>query len=539
MRYYKIIFSALLALFSAATLVACEQEVPRQMSAPVAASGPPPPLEMAPSLRSTGAAPASARMMIQPTPPASGDKFPAAEANRWTSAAEQPVSTVSLDVSKAGYAIVRRFLREGRMPPIDAVRGDDMVNYFPYDYPAAKDKARPFNLTTTVVPSPWTKGASLVHIALKGWDAIQATRPRANLTFLLDVSGSMQPQDRLPLVQKALHQFAPSLRADDTVSIVSYANGVQVVLEPTKGSELAKIMAAVDSLGAGGGTSGGAGLQTAYAQAESNFAPDAVNRIILATDGDFNLGETNPRQLEQLIAGKRKLGIYLTILGVGTDNLNDSLMQRLAHAGNGQAAYLDSVLEARKVFVEDLGSTMTPIADDTKMQVEFNPAKVAEYRLIGYETRQLQRADFLDDGVAGGQIGAGHAVTAIYEVLPVGSGVHHIQPLRYQQPTSTRPSEETAFVHIRYRLPGHKDSRDIEQGITKANAAPSLEAASNDVRFSVAVAGFAQLLRHDGAVSNWSFDQAADLADGARGKDAFGWRAELVQLIRAAKGLAG
>jgi len=486
-----------------------------------------------------GAAPAAAPMAVPQPPPASDAKFPEAESNRWVSAAEQPVSTVSLDVSKAGYAIVRRFLREGQLPPIDAVRGDDMVNYFPYDYPTAKDKARPFALTATMVPSPWTKGASLVHIALKGWDAKQATRPRANLTFLLDVSGSMEPQDRLPLIQKALHQFAPSLRADDTVSIVTYANGVQIVLEPTKGSEVAKIMAAVDSLQAGGGTSGGAGLQTAYAQAQSHFASDAVNRIILATDGDFNLGETNPRQLEQLIAGKRKLGIYLTILGVGTDNLNDALMQRLAHAGNGQAAYLDSVLEARKVFVEDLGSTMTPIADDTKMQIEFNPSKVAEYRLIGYETRQLQRADFLDDSVAGGQIGAGHAVTAIYEVLPVGAATQHVKPLRYQKPASAQPSEETAFVHIRYRLPGHKDSQEIEQGISQANATLTLDAASNDVRFSVAVAGFAQLLRHDGAVSEWSFDQAADLADGARGKDAFGWRAELVQLIRAAKGLAG
>jgi Ca-activated chloride channel homolog len=316
---------------------------------------------------------------------------------------------------------------------------------------------------------------------------------------------------------------------------------VRVVLEPTTGSELPRIMAAVDELSAGGGTAGGAGLQTAYALAERNYDPTAINRIILATDGDFNVGESDPRKLEQFVSTKRKAGIYLTVVGVGRDNLNDALMQRLAHAGNGQAAYLDSMLEARKVFVEELGSTMAPIADDVKMQIEFNPASVAEYRLIGHETRKLHRADFLDDAVAGGQVGAGHNLTAIYEVVPKGSNVHHMEPLRYGNGDKVARvkqdvSNELAFARLRYRLPGRQESQTLELAVS-ARGAGTLEEASDDVRFSVAVAGFAQLLRQEKTTGTWSYDHAAALADGARGEDSFGWRSELVQLIRTAGGI--
>jgi len=537
------IFAAGLAVSALAWLLtACEQEAPTQTAAApspaLALPAPAPPDYSAQRMR----APPVAALMAAPTPPPGSwpgsERFAERTANRWQSAQEQPVSTFAANVDTGSYAFLRRMLREGRVPPADAVRIEEMVNYFPYSYPRPEDRTAPFRPSVTVLPSPWTPGAQLVHVGLKAWDVARQTRPRANLTFLIDVSGSMAPADRLPLVKQALHQLGDGLRADDTVGIVTYANGVTVALAPTPGSEVAKILAAVDALQADGGTNGGDGLRTAYAEAEKNLDPAAINRIVLATDGDFNLGDTDPKHLQEMIAAKRKSGIALTILGVGTGNINDALMQRLAHAGNGRAAYLDSLLEARKIWVEELSSTMVPVADDAKFQVEFNPAKVAEYRLIGYETRQLQRADFNDDSVAAGQIGAGNSVTALYEVLPVGAPGRHIDPLRYRQPAGVTPSEELAFLRLRYKLPGQPASRLIERSIGAADVVPSLAAAGDDVRFSVAVAGFGQLLLRDSAVAKWSWDDAATLAEGARGPDSYGWRAELVQLIRAAKSVA-
>lgn len=501
-------------------------------------------------VRSAVVASASARARAMPMPPpmmsmmskplpAAGDRFREVALNTWQPVAEQPVSTFSLDVDTASYAFVRRQLREGRLPPRDAVRVEEMVNYFPYDYPTPTSAAKPFRPTVTITPSPWNPGAQLMHIGLKGWDLPHTQRPRANLTFLIDVSGSMEPPDRLPLIKSTLHQLGQSLRPDDTISIVIYAGQSGVALPPTKGSELKTIFAVVDSLVAAGGTAGGAGIQQAYSLAEQTFDPAAVNRVILATDGDFNVGESDPRRLEELIAAKRKTGIYLTILGVGEGNFNDALMQRLAQAGNGQAAYLDSLAEARKVLIEELGSTMFPIAEDVKIQVEFNPAQVAEYRLIGYETRALARADFNNDKVDAGEVGSGHSITAIYEFRPVGAAGLLNEPLRYKTETAKdqTASQELAFLRLRYKQPHGQASALIEQPVTGRNAVTTLEAAPENVRFAVAVAGFAQMLRKDESMTTQNWDSIAALAESARGRDPYGWRAEFVQMVRLAQSL--
>lgn len=484
------------------------------------------------------------RIDLTGTPPFPGtnnDRFAEAPANGWQSVAEAPVSTFSLDVDTASYAFARRQLRDGHLPPKAAVRVEEMVNYFPYAYAGPEKREDVMRATATVVPSPWKPGAKLLHVGLKGWDVARTSRPRANLTFLIDVSGSMAPDDRLPLIQKALHQLGEGLRGDDKVAIVTYAGEAGIRLPPTSGSDLPTIMAAVDSLRASGGTAGGAGITTAYGLAEGMFDRNAINRVILATDGDFNLGETNPKRLEEIIAGKRRSGIYLTVLGVGIGNLNDALMQRLAQAGNGQAAYLDSILEARKVFIEEMGSTMVPLADDAKIQVEFNPALVSEYRLVGYETRMLKTTDFANDRVDAGEIGSGHSVTAIYEFMPKGAANSLVEPLRYGKPkklaAAAIKSNEYAFVKLRHKAPGGTESRLTSWPVGHNNERASLADSATDLRFSVAIAGFAQMLRGEVDATPAAWDATIALADGARGADPQGWRAEAVQLMRAAKGL--
>ncbi|HSK29967.1 MAG TPA: von Willebrand factor type A domain-containing protein, partial [Candidatus Limnocylindria bacterium] len=313
------------------------------------------------------------------------DRFPEKQPNGVVSVAEQPVSTFSADVDTASYAFVRRVLGAGRLPAPEAVRVEEMVNYFPYAYPVPESRQQPFRVTATVMPSAWNAENQLLHIAIRGYDIAHAERPRANVVLLIDTSGSMQPNDRLPLLQQGFRLLAQQLRDDDRVAIVAYAGQAQIALEPTTGKKKHKIIEAIDNLRAAGSTAGGDGLRRAYALAERHFDKQAVNRVILATDGDFNVGITDPKELERFIAAKRKTGIYLSILGVGMGNLNDALMQRLAQTGNGNAAYIDSLLEARKAMSEELSSTMFPIADNVKIQVEFNPALVAEYRLIGYE----------------------------------------------------------------------------------------------------------------------------------------------------------
>jgi len=479
-----------------------------------------------------------------PVIPSGADRFPDKEPNGVLSAAEHPVSTFSIDVDTASYAFVRRALNGGRKPPREAVRVEEMVNYFPYAYPAPQDRAQPFRVTTTVMPSPWSADNQLVHIAIRGYDISRRERPRANVVLLIDISGSMQPSDRLPLLQQGFRLFAQQLRDDDRVAIVTYAGNAQTVIEPTSGRDKHKILEVIDNLRAGGSTAGGEGLQRAYALAERHFDKQAVSRVILATDGDFNVGITDPKELERFIVAKRKSGIYLSIFGVGAGNLNDALMQRLAQAGNGNAAHIDSLLEARKAMSEEIASTLFPIADDVKVQVEFNPGRVAEYRLIGYETRTLRREDFKDDKVDAGDIGAGHTVTAVYEITPVGAKERRTDPLRYQPESERVPparnsgrGDELAFVKLRYKLPGEAASRLIERPLRAADALASLDGAPVEQRFAVAVATFAQRLRGESAVDGFSYSAIAQFANAARGADPDGYRAEFVRLVRMAETL--
>ncbi|GGY03355.1 DUF3520 domain-containing protein [Massilia dura] len=534
---------------------------PAAPAAPVTPPAPPAPPAPAPSFGGmAGVAPGTARPMIAlraphapyivPGPvflPGGTDKFPDKEAGKAVLVAEQPVSTFSADVDTASYAFVRRMLSAGQQPPLAAVRVEEMVNYFPYRYTAPRDRARPFAISTEVVPSPWKAGNQLMHIAVRGYDIDVAERPRANVVLLVDVSGSMMPPDRLPLLQQAFRLFAQQLRDEDRVAIVTYANGTHVVLEPTAGKERGKIADAIAALHGGGGTAGEAGLQRAYELAERHFDPKAVNRVILATDGDFNLGMTDPRQLEKFIVDKRKTGVYLSILGVGAGNLNDALMQRLAQSGNGNAAYVDSLLEARKAMGEELGSTMFPIANDVKLQVEFNPAQVAAYRLIGYETRMLQRQDFKDDKVDAGDIGAGHTVTAIYEITPAGAAAGLVDPPRYggnrpadgknRESGKGKGGDELCFVKLRYKLPGESASRQLEHPVRAASARVRFDAAPEDQRFAIAVAAFGQRLRGEPQLADMGYEDIAALANGARGQDPQGYRAEFVKLVRMAESL--
>ncbi|HKO89125.1 MAG TPA: VWA domain-containing protein, partial [Burkholderiales bacterium] len=472
-----------------------------------------------------------------PIPP-SADKYPDVPPSGVMNVAEQPVSTFSVDVDTASYAFVRRQLVEGRRLDPAAVRVEEMMNYFPYDYPAPANRNEPFRVTTTLMPNPWRADSKLLHIALRGYDIDRHERPRSNVVLLIDTSGSMSPQDRLPLLQQALRPFVQQLRAQDRVAIVTYAGSSQTVLEPTLGNERDKIVEALDSLRAGGSTAGGEGLQKAYALAEKHFDEGAVNRVILATDGDFNVGITDPKTLERFISDKRKTGIYLSIFGVGVGNLNDALMQRLAQAGNGNAAYIDSLLEARKALDEQLNSTLFTIADDVKIQVEFNPRHVEAYRLIGYETRALKREDFKDDKIDAGDIGAGHTVTALYELLPAGAG--RVDPLRYQQEEkakgrSGQATDEIAYVKLRYKLPGQSVSKLIERAVTQTETVSSLKNVPNEQRFAVAVAAFGQRLRGESALQDFEYTKIAALADSGRGADPQGYRSEFLRLVRLAE----
>lgn len=472
------------------------------------------------------------------------DRFPEAPVNPVKRVAEEPVSTFSVDVDTASYAIVRRALNAGRLPPRNGVRIEEMINYFPYAYPLPESQTQPFLPTVTVVPSPWNPGRQLVHVAIKGYALSAAERPRANLVFLIDTSGSMGPEDRLPLVRNALRMLVGQLRPEDSIGIVTYAGNASALLQPTKLTEKAKILAAIERLSAGGSTAGAAGLQQAYAMAEAGFEKSAVNRIVLATDGDFNVGMTDRGELQSFIERKRETGVYLSILGVGIGNHNDRLMQTLAQAGNGVAAHIDTLAEARKVLVEEASSTLFPIARDVKIQVEFNPAVVAEYRLVGYETRLLKREDFNNDKVDAGDVGAGHAVTAIYEITPVGAAVA-TDPLRYgpapvkaeERVAQSAPARtgELGFLKLRYKLPKEDTSRLIEIAIGQGLVKSSLGTASDDVRFAIAVAGFGELLKGSAHTGRLTFDDVIALASSARGDDAFGYRAEFVNLVRLAK----
>jgi Ca-activated chloride channel family protein len=450
-----------------------------------------------------------------------------------------PVSTFSIDVDTAAYSNVRRLLNSGRLPPQDAVRTEELINYFRYDYPLPATREQPFSTSVTVAPSPWAEGRQLVHIGLQGYNIVPRERPPLNLTLLIDVSGSMAPENKLPLAIASFRTLVEQLNARDRVSIVVYAGAAGAVLQPTPGNERGRIIAALENLHAGGSTAGGEGLRLAYALAEQNYDRNAVNRVIIATDGDFNVGINDPEELEDFVERKRETGVYLSVLGFGGGNYNDLLMQRLAQNGNGIAAYIDTINEARRVLRDEMAANMFTIAQDVKIQVEFNPARVAEYRLIGYETRMLNREDFNNDRVDAGEIGAGHAVTAIYEIVPVGGRTFN-DPLRYQ---SERPAPSTgnelAFLRIRYKLPGQDASRLIERPITDRDAVRDIAQAPESTRWAAAVAGYGQLLRHDQFLrTGYSYDDVIALAQSARGRDEFGWRAEFIQLARSAQSAA-
>ncbi len=454
---------------------------------------------------------------------------------------DHPVSTFSIDVDSGAYSNARRMLNGGRLPVQDAVRVEEFINYFGYDYVAPSDRSRPFNIITEVGPNPWNSKTHLLHVGLKGYEVPKSQIPASNLVFLIDVSGSMRSDDKIGLLKTSLKMLTRELRPADRISIVVYAGASGVVLEPVSGSEKGKIIAALDGLSAGGRTNGAAGIRLAYAMAEQAFVPDGINRVLLATDGDFNVGTTNFEALKDLVEEKRKTGISLTTLGFGTGNYNDHLMEQLADAGNGNYAYIDTLNEARKVLVEQMSATLQTIAKDVKIQIEFNPDVVAEYRLVGYENRMLAREDFNNDQVDAGEIGAGHTVTAIYEVALADSAGQRVDPLRYQKERSLEAdrSGELAFLRLRYKAPDGDISKLIEQPIRKADLKRNLTDTSVDFRFAAAVAGFGQLLRGGKYMEQFDYDDVRTLASGARGRDAFGYRGEFVTLVNLAQSLSG
>ncbi|MEB3044009.1 VWA domain-containing protein [Rhizobium mulingense] len=496
------------------------------------------PMAVAPS----PAPPTESRMQVQVD--SSRERFANAAANPIKSVATDPISTFSADVDSASYSFVRRSLTGGAMPDPQSVRVEEMINYFPYDWPRPDKADQPFKATVTVMPTPWNHNTELMHVAIKGYDIAPATAPHANLVFLIDVSGSMDEPDKLPLLKSAFRLLINRLKADDTVSIVTYAGNAGTVLEPTRVSEKSKILSAIDRLEAGGSTGGAEGIEAAYDLAQKAFVKDGVNRVMLATDGDFNVGPSSNEDLKHIIEEKRKDGIFLTVLGFGRGNLNDSLMQTLAQNGNGSAAYIDTLAEAQKTLVEEAGSTLFPIAKDVKFQVEFNPERIAEYRLIGYETRALKREDFNNDRVDAGDIGSGHSVTAIYEITPKGSPAVMTDELRYGVPDKV-PAEtsgsahqgELAFVKMRYKRPGEDKSALITTPVDDRNTVATVDSAPQDVRFSVAVAAFGQKLSRTSALDAYPYQAIVDLAAASRGTDAFGYRSDFLGLIRLADGL--
>ncbi len=468
------------------------------------------------------------------------DRVEGFDSNGVRSVAEYPVSTFSADVDTASYAMVRRALKQGVMPDPRTVRIEEMVNYFNYDYPAPESVETPFRATVTVTPTPWNADTRLLHIGVKGYDVKPAARPQANLVLLVDVSGSMQETDKLPLLKSAFRLLIQKLEPEDTVSIVTYAGDAGTVLEPTPASDKAKILDALDDLRPGGSTAGAAGIEEAYRLAEKARVNGGVNRVLLATDGDFNVGASDDDALKSLIEEKRESGVFLSIFGFGQGNYNDQLMQTLAQNGNGVAAYIDTLAEAEKTLAQEATASLFPIASDVKFQIEFNPETIAEYRQIGFETRALSREDFNNDQVDAGEIGSGHTVTAIYEVTPVGSPAILNSDLRYGAETPVSDvahGDEFAFLKIRAKVPGEEESSLAEIPVMKDAELTSFSAAPQDVRFSIAVAAFAQKLRRIQQVNGFGFDAIESIASDARGEDPFGYRSEFLQLVRLANGL--
>lgn len=511
------------------------------MPAPMPSPPPPPPPVMTREASvAQGTSYYAPPAVITPPPPYPGpqydpdsERYPDADPNPVKRVADEPVSTFSIDVDTASYANVRRFVTDGEAPPRDAVRVEEMINYFDYGYDRPDSRERPFEITTALTDAPWSEGRQVVHVGLQGYELPASERRPLNLTFLVDKSGSMGGSDRIELARRSMNLIIDRLRPEDTVSIAYYASGVGTIVQGTAGDQKLKLRCAVASIHTGGGTSGGAGLAHAYELAEARFRPSKVNRVLLFTDGDFNLGVTSNERLEDFVADKRETGVYLSIYGYGRGNYQDERMQTLSQAGNGVAAYVDDLAEARRLFGQAFDRGAFPIADDVKIQVEFNPARVAEYRLIGYETRLLNEEDFTNDRIDAGEVGSGASVTALYEITPVG-GPTQIPERRYDtRAQGGDPSGELAYVKVRYKLPGQDRSVEIAEAVEGRSGSPD-----ESTRWALAVAGYGQKLRGDPWLSaGYGWGDILTLAQRARGDDPYGERAEFVQLVRAASDL--
>ena len=470
--------------------------------------------------------------------PVDGEDYRRIYENPFLGAGDNPLSTFSIDVDRASYSNVRRFLGNGQLPPADAVRIEELVNYFTYDY-AEPTGRHPFTVTTDRAPAPWNPRHQLVRIGLQGRRYASREVPPSNLVFLIDVSGSMGSPDKLPLVKQALALLVQRLREEDRVAITVYAGSAGLVLPPTSGDRKHEILAALSRLESGGSTAGGAGIMLAYEVARRHHIDGGNNRVILATDGDFNVGMTSDGDLTRLIEEKRRQGTYLTVLGFGTGNYKDGRMEQLADKGNGNYAYIDDITEARKVFGTELTSTLFTIAKDVKIQVEFNPARVQSYRLIGYENRMLAKEDFNDDTKDAGELGAGHTVTALYEVVPVGAEERPgraVDPLRYQRPapSAASDSEEWMTVKLRYKRPNEDTSRLLVQVVRGGDSAPRV---SGDFAFAASVASFGMILRGSEHRGDASFDEVLRLARAGQGEDEYGYRAEFIRMVERARTL--
>jgi len=451
--------------------------------------------------------------------------------------ASEPVSTFSIDVDTGAYSNMRRWLNQGQLPPEDAVRVEEFINYFNYDYPYPENPQMPFQVSTEIAPTPWNANTRLLRIGIQGYKVPREQAPASNLVFLVDVSGSMNSADKLPLLQQALSMLVGQLDARDSISMVVYAGASGVVLPPTPGNRKADILTALQQLQAGGSTNGAAGIQLAYQLAQQNYIQGGVNRVILATDGDFNVGLASTEELIDLIQRKRKAGIALTTLGFGGGNFNDHLLEQLADEGNGNYAYIDRLNEARKVLAEELSATLLTIAKDVKIQIEFNPALVSEYRLIGYENRMLNEEDFSNDKVDAGEIGAGHRVTALYEISLAGSSGQRLPPRRYQpgSPAGARETgsfnNELAYLRVRYKLPAESESKLIQAPVMDSGINAR---GSDSFNFAAAVAAFGQKLRGGVFLEDFGYDDIEELARRSRGSDPNGYRSEFMQLVNLA-----
>jgi len=457
--------------------------------------------------------------------------------NGYKSVKNNPLSTFSIDVDNASYSNIRRYINSGTLPPADAVRIEEMVNYFKFDYPEPKGE-HPFSVYTELAGCPWNHNHMLLQVGLRGKSIDKSTLPLSNLVFLIDVSGSMDSPNKLPLLKSAFGLLVNELRPQDRVAIVVYAGAAGLVLESTPGNRKEAIMNAIDNLEAGGSTAGGAGLKLAYREAERNFIKDGNNRIILATDGDFNVGESSNGGMERLVEEKRELGVFITVLGFGMGNYKDDKMEIIADKGNGNYSYIDNLQEARRVLVREFGGTLFTIAKDVKFQVEFNPTKIESYRLIGYENRLLNDEDFNDDNKDAGEMGSGHMVTALYELIPEGSGekIPSIDPLKYQVTRNTKEncySDELLTIKVRYKKPDGKTSMLLEKPV--ADSADEFETASDNLRFAAAVVEFGMILRESEFKGTSTLESASTLAKSAKGEDEDGYKSELIRLISTVK----